>query len=225
VDPSHAPAESPDGAGIPTPDEEARLVARLRAGDERAFMTLIDRYQPSLLRLALLYVGDRGAAEDVVQETWLGVLQGIDRFEARSSLKTWLFRILTNRAKRRGERDHRTIPFSAAAASDGDGEPSVDPDRFLPAGHQWAGHWSSLPQDWDALPEDRVLSAETRAIVDRAIASLPPTQREVITLRDVEGWTSEDVRNVLDLSETNQRVLLHRARSKVRRALDEQLAR
>jgi RNA polymerase sigma-70 factor (ECF subfamily) len=211
--------------GTPASDGEGRLIAALRAGEERAFMTLIDRYQSTLLRLALLYVGDRGAAEDVVQETWLGVFRGIDRFEGRSSLKTWLFRILTNRAKRRGERDHRTIPFSAATTVDDDGEPSVDPDRFLPAGHQWAGHWSSFPQDWADLPEDRILSAETRAVVDRAIAALPPTQREVITLRDVEGWTSEDVRNALDLSETNQRVLLHRARSKVRRALEEQLGR
>jgi RNA polymerase sigma-70 factor (ECF subfamily) len=218
-------AEVPSATAFTASDEEIGLVAALRAGDERAFMTLIDRYQSSLIRLALLYVGDRGAAEDVVQETWLGVLQGIDRFEARSSLKTWLFRILTNRAKRRGERDHRTIPFAAAAPSGDDGEPSVDPDRFFPTGHQWAGHWSSLPQNWDDLPEDRLLSAETRAVVDRAIASLSPTQREVITLRDVEGWASEDVRNALDLSETNQRVLLHRARTKVRRALEEHLGR
>lgn len=225
MEPSPSPAQLPDGAETPAVEEETRLIAALRAGDEGAFVTLIDRYQSSLTRLALLYVGDRGAAEDVVQETWLGVLQGIDRFEGRSSLKTWLFRILTNRAKRRGERDHRTIPFSAAAPADDDGEPSVAPDRFLPAGHQWAGHWSSFPEDWDDLPEDRFLSAETREVVDRAIASLPPAQREVITLRDVEGWTSEDVRNALGLSETNQRVLLHRARSKVRRALDEHLGR
>jgi RNA polymerase sigma-70 factor, ECF subfamily len=214
-----------DPTGTTPLDEEARLVAALRAGDERAFATLIERYQPSLLRLAMLYVGDRGAAEDVVQETWLGVLQGIDRFEGRSSLKTWLFRILTNRAKRRGERDHRAIPFSAAWTPGEDDEPAVDPDRFRPPGDEWAGHWTSFPKNWDDLPEERFLSAETRAVVDAAIAALPPTQREVITLRDIEGWTSEEVRNALDLSETNQRVLLHRARSKVRRALEEQLGR
>jgi RNA polymerase sigma-70 factor, ECF subfamily len=225
VDTSHPEPEISDGIGIAPSDEEIRLIAALRAGDERAFMTLVDRYQSSLIRLALLYVGDRGAAEDVVQETWLGVLQGIDRFEARSSLKTWLFRILTNRAKRRGERDHRSIPFSAAWSLGDDEEASVDPDRFFPAGHEWAGHWSSLPRNWDDLPEERFLSAETRAIVDLAIATLPPTQREVITLRDIDGWTSEEVRNALDLSETNQRVLLHRARTKVRRALEEQLGR
>lgn len=219
------PAEVPAGADGTSLDDEMRLVAALRAGDERAFMTLIERYQATLIRLALMYVGDRGAAEDVVQETWLGVLQGIDRFEGRSSLKTWLFRILTNRAKRRGERDHRAIPFSAAGAPGDDDEASVDPDRFLPPDHRLAGHWTSRPMDWDDLPEERFLSAETRAVVDRAVASLPPNQREVITLRDVEGWTSEEVRNALDLSETNQRVLLHRARSKVRRALEEHLGR
>jgi RNA polymerase sigma-70 factor (ECF subfamily) len=223
------PDAPPDDGVVVASKEELRLIAGLRAGDERAFRTLIERYQASLLRLALLYVGDRGAAEDVVQETWLGVLRGIDRFEGRSSLKTWLFRILTNRAKRRGERDHRTIPFSAAGspgeADDAQRAPAVDPDRFFPADHRSAGHWSSLPQNWDDLPEERFLSAETRAVVDRAIAALPPTQREVITLRDIEGWSSEEVRNALDLSETNQRVLLHRARTKVRRALEEHLGR
>ena len=171
-------------------------------------MILVDRYQSTLIRLALLYVGDRAAAEDVVQETWLGVFQGIDRFEARSSLKTWLFRILTNRAKRRGERDHRSIPFSAAAPG-ADDDTGVDPDRFFPPGHDSAGHWSSLPTNWDDLPEERFLAAETRAAVDRAIAALPPTQREVITLRDVEGgrqrtsvtlWTS--VRQIKESSST-----------------------
>lgn len=219
------PADSPAGAEGALFDDEMRLVAALRAGDERAFMILVDRYQTTLIRLALMYVGDRGAAEDVVQETWLGVLQGIDRFEGRSSLKTWLFRILTNRAKRRGERDHRAIPFSAVGTPGGDDEVSVDPDRFQPLGHRWEGHWTSFPMDWDDLPEDCFLSAETRAVVDRTVASLPPNQREVITLRDLEGWTSEEVRNALDLSETNQRVLLHRARSKVRRALEEHLGR
>ncbi|MEA2595899.1 MAG: hypothetical protein QOF01_2368 [Thermomicrobiales bacterium] len=225
MDTSRPRTEVPDGAGESSYEDDLNLIAALRVGDERAFMTLVERYQSSLIRLALLYVGDRGAAEDVAQETWLGVLQGIDRFEGRSSLKTWLFRILTNRAKRRGERDHRAVPFSAAWSPGDDDGASGDPDRFFPPGHDFAGHWSSLPQNWDDLPEERFLSAETRAIIDRAIATLPPTQRDVITLRDVEGWTSEDVRNALDLSETNQRVLLHRARTKVRRALEEHLGR
>jgi RNA polymerase sigma-70 factor (ECF subfamily) len=202
-------------------DDEGRLIERLRAGDEAAFMELMERYQEALVRLAMLYVGDRGAAEDTVQETWLGVFRGIERFEGRSSLKTWLFRILTNRAKRRGERDRRMMPFSVAWPDD----EAVDPDRFIPQGEQWAGHWSSLPEDWSALPEERFASMETRALIDQVIAGLPANQRQVVMLRDIEGWDSQEVCNALGLSETNQRVLLHRARSKVRRVLEENLAR
>lgn len=202
------------------PDEQ-ELIARLRAGDEAAFVELIDRHGASLLRLARLYVHDREAAQDAVQETWLGVVRGIDRFEGRSSLKTWLFTILSNRAKRRGERDSRTLPFSAVDAT-GDSD-DVEPNRFFPAGHPNAGAWTSLPRDWSALPEERFAATETRATIERAIAALPPLQRQVITLRDVEGWSSDEVRNALALSETNGRVLLHRARSAVRRALQEQL--
>jgi RNA polymerase sigma-70 factor, ECF subfamily len=204
--------------------DDARLVEALRNRDESAFLALIERYQGSLLRLAMLYVPNREAAADVVQETWLGVLQGIDRFEARSSLKTWLFRILTNRAKSRGEREARTIPFSTAWQSEAeDAEPAVDPGRFLPPGHQFAGHWAANPSRWDEMPEERFVFVETRDRIERAITTLPPTQREVITLRDVEGWSSDEVCNALSISETNQRVLLHRARSKVRLALEEYL--
>ena len=200
--------------------DEQRLIARLRARDEDAFMELIDRYNASLLRVALLFVSTRAVAEDVVQETWLGVLAGIDRFEGRSSLKTWIFRILTNRAKTRAVREARSIPFSSLAAAEvGDSEPSVDPDRFLPA-----GQWASAPQAWGELPEERLLGAETRQVISDAIDGLPPVQRTVISLRDVEGWSSEEVRDTLELSEGNQRVLLHRARSKVRAALDKYLA-
>jgi RNA polymerase sigma-70 factor (ECF subfamily) len=214
-----------DWAAQNTANDDAHLVAALRAGDEAAFVALIDRYQASLVRLAMLYVSNRAAAEDVVQETWLGVLQGIDRFEARSSLKTWLFRILVNRAKRRGAREHRSIPFSLAWNPELDlGEAAVDADRFHPPGHQIAGHWTSRPSSWDDLPEERLVSRETRARIDQVIAGLPPHQREVITLRDVEGWGSADVCNALRISETNQRVLLHRARSKVRRAMEQYLA-
>lgn len=203
--------------------DEAELIKRLRAGDEAAFMQLMDEYGGSLLRLALLYVHDPAAAEDVVQETWLGVFQGIDRFEGRSSLKTWLFTILTNRAKRRGARDGRTIAFSAFAPGNAE-ESEPDLDRFFPLGHEDAGYWISLPKDWTVLPEERFDSAETRAAIERAIAALPPAQRQVITLRDIDGWSSEEVRNALALSETNQRVLLHRARTKVRLALEEEFA-
>lgn len=206
-------------------EDDAYLVAALRAGEEIAFMTLIERYQASLVRLAMLYVPNRAAAEDVVQETWLGVLQGIDRFEARSSLKTWLFRILVNRAKRRGAREHRSIPFSVAWHPELDrDEPAVEPERFHPLGHQWPGHWTSRPLSWEDLPEEQLVSREARARIDAAIAELSPSQREVITLRDVEGWGSTEVCNALGISETNQRVLLHRARSKVRRAMEQYLA-
>jgi RNA polymerase sigma-70 factor (ECF subfamily) len=203
-------------------EDEQRLVDSLRAGDEAAFETLIDRYHTPLLRLAMLYVPSRAVAEEVVQETWLGVLQGLARFEGRSSLKTWMFRILTNRARTRGQREGRSIPFSAVWPPDA-AEPSVEMDRFFPPEHASAGHWMSRPQNWEALPEERLISEETSAQIQQAIDALPSNQREVITLRDVEGWSSEEVCNVLEISETNQRVLLHRARSKVRRALEQYL--
>lgn len=194
----------------------------LRAGDEAAFGRLVDTYHGQLLRLARTFVADRAVAEEVVQETWLGVIRGIDRFEGRSSLRTWLFRILTNTAKKRGVRERRSVPFSALAGpGDGGDEPAVDPDRFLPAGHRWAGHWASPPTSWGAAPEERVLAAESRRVIEEAVARLPDGQRQVITLRDIDGWSSEEVCNVLDLSEVNQRVLLHRARAKVRTALEE----
>ena len=210
----------------PLDAEEQRLIARLRAHDEDAFMELVERYSASLLRVALLFVATRAVAEEVVQETWLGVLAGIDRFEGRSSLKTWIFRILTNRAKTRAVREARSIPFSSLAAAElGQDEPSVDPDRFLPASDpRWPGHWASSPRSWGELPEQRLLGAEARRVISDALDMLPPVQRAVISLRDVEGWSSEEVREELDLSEGNQRVLLHRARSKVRAALDEYLA-
>jgi RNA polymerase sigma-70 factor (ECF subfamily) len=199
-------------------------VEALRRGDEGAFKTLVERYSPSLLRIAMLYTPSRAVAEDVVQETWLGVLQGLDRFEGRSSLKTWIFRILTNRAKTRGTRERRSIPFSAFADPSADGpEPAVDPSRFQGGEDAWPQGWASPPTSWDEVPEERLLSSETLTKVAEAIASLSGTQREVITLRDVEGWTSAEVCNHLGLSETNQRVLLHRARAKVRAALEEYL--
>ena len=198
------------------PAGQEQVVAALRAGDEATFTMLVDELGPSMLRVALMYVPTRAIAEDVVQEAWLGVLAGIGRFEGRSSLKTWIFRILTNRAKTRGERESRSIPFSSLAPADGDGdEPAVDPDRFVAD-----GHWSSAPEPFSSLPESRLVGKETLEVIQSAVDRLPAMQRAVITLRDVEGWSSEDVRNVLDLSESNQRVLLHRARSKVRQALE-----
>jgi RNA polymerase sigma-70 factor (ECF subfamily) len=206
----------------PVPAEDLALIQRLRAGDEDAFMTLVDALQPSMLRVARMYVSTQAVAEEVVQDAWLGVLKGIDRFEGRSSLRTWIFRILTNIAKTRGQREGRSVPFTALAGDELDA-PAWDPASFLGPEEAWAGHWSSLPHDWHGLPQERLAAAETRAVAAAAIAALPPMQAEVIRLRDVAGWSSEEVRNALDLTETNQRVLLHRARGKVRRALDDYL--
>ena len=197
---------------------EEKLLEALRAGDEAAFRELVHEYQPSLVRVARIYVPTQAAAEEVAQETWLGVLKGLDRFEGRSSLRTWIFRILTNIAKTRAVRDGRTLPFSALQDPGRVPEAAVDADRFLDPEHpRWPGHWAVKPEHW---PEDALLAAEVRELLAEAIEALPATQRAVISLRDVEGWSSEEVRNALDLSETNQRVLLHRARSKVRAALE-----
>jgi RNA polymerase sigma-70 factor, ECF subfamily len=206
-------------------DDEAELVAALRRGDEAAFMELVERYHQSLVRLAMAYVGSRASAEDVAQETWLGVLQSIPRFEGRSSLKTWIFRILTNRAKTRALREGRSLPFSAVQGDDeaADG-PTVDADRFFPAGHAEAGWWVSYPSNWESIPEQRLLAEETRAQVAEAIDALPPNQRTVITLRDVEGLSAEEVAQMLAVSPGNQRVLLHRARASVRRRLEAYLS-
>jgi RNA polymerase sigma-70 factor (ECF subfamily) len=203
--------------------DELRLVTGLRSREEAAFVELVERYRPSLLRLALTFVRTPAVAEEVVQETWLGVLNGIDRFEGRSSLGTWIFRILTNRAKTRGEREARSVPFSALAAAEELEGPSVDPARFRGRDELFYGHWSSPPRPWTDVPQERLLARETRERIAAAIKDLPPAQREVITLRDVEGWSSEEVCNALGLSETNQRVILHRARAKVRQSLAEYL--
>jgi RNA polymerase sigma-70 factor, ECF subfamily len=201
--------------------EDHELVQRLRNGDESAFVELIDRYGAMMLRVAEMYVRDRATAEEVVQETWLAVLNGIDRFEERSSLKTWLFRILTNRAKTRGQRDGRMVPFSSlAGAGEEAGEPSVDPDRFLGPDSPHPGAWAAPPRAW---PHDTLLERETLDVIQMAIDMLPEAQREVILLRDVDGWTPMEVSDALEISDGNQRVLLHRARSKVRAALEEYL--
>jgi RNA polymerase sigma-70 factor, ECF subfamily len=201
-------------------DQDADLLERIRAGDEAAFMTLVDRYGPLMLRIALSHVRTRAVAEEVVQEAWLGVLQGLDRFEGRSSLKTWILRIVANRARTRGEREARSVPLSSLVSDDED-EPSVDPDRFLPADDpRYPGGWAIPPHSWARLPEERLIASETLQHVRAAIAKLPPRQQEVIVLRDVEGWDAEEVSQALDLTPGNQRVLLHRARSKVRAELE-----
>jgi RNA polymerase sigma-70 factor (ECF subfamily) len=180
-----------------------------------------------MLRLARTFVSDRETAEDVVQETWLAVLKGLERFEGRSSLKTWIFQILINRGRTRGRREARSIPFSALATFETEGaEPAVDPSRFLAASHPTEPrHWALPPRPWPQTPEEELLSGEVRERLATALAGLPQAQRIVLTLRDLEGWTAREVCNVLDVSETNQRVLLHRGRSRVRRALAAHLAR
>ena len=200
---------------------DAQLVTALRAGDEEAYRMLVREWHAPLLRVAQIFVPSRAIAEEVIQDTWLRVLGALDRFEGRSSLKTWVFRILVNTAKTRAQREGRTLPFSALEEPGGVPEAAVDASRFLPADHERRpGHWQTAPRD---LPEERLLAGETREVVRRAIDALPPSQRAVISLRDVEGWSGEEVRNALDLSEVNQRVLLHRARAKVRAALEDYL--
>ncbi|TMB29274.1 MAG: sigma-70 family RNA polymerase sigma factor [Deltaproteobacteria bacterium] len=198
--------------------EDARILDALRAGDEKAFLALVQSLNGPMLRVASLYVSSRGVAEEVVQEAWVGVLSGLPRFEGRSSLRRWIFGILANCAKSRGAREARSTPFSDMGPRDDEDEPAVDPSRFLPPDHpRWPGHWSAPPTAW---ADEQVLNKESLAVVEVAIAQLPMNQREVITLRDVLGWNSAEVCESLGLSEGNQRVLLHRARSKVRGVLE-----
>ncbi len=200
--------------------DDEPLVAALSRGDAEAFATLVDRHSPAMIRVAMAYVPTRAAAEEAVQETWIAVMRGIDGFEGRASLKTWIFRILTNVAMRSGARERRSLPFSALARAEDTGEPSVDPDRFLPADHElFPGHWALMPARWPT-PEEGLLAGETREVIAAAIAKLPVAQRTVIALRDVEGWSSEEVCDALEISAGNQRVLLHRARSRVRNAIE-----
>jgi RNA polymerase sigma-70 factor, ECF subfamily len=202
-------------------DDDQALVAALCRRDADVFAWLVDRHSPAMIRVALAYVPSRAAAEEVVQETWIGVMRGIDGFEGRSSLKTWIFRILTNVAMRAGARERRSMPFSALAEAENTGEPSVDPDRFLPADHAlFPGHWAIMPARWPT-PEEGLLAGETREVIAAAIAELPEAQRTVIALRDVEGWSSEEVCEALEISAGNQRILLHRARSRVRNAIED----
>ena len=201
--------------------QDLALVERLRAGDEDAFMMLVEQHQAMMLRIARMYVSSQAVAEEVVGDAWIAILRGLGAFEGRSSLRTWMYRILANIAKTRGAREGRSRPFSALIKED---EGTAVPDAwFRSPDDPGAGSWSTFPNDWRGLPEDRLLAGETLRVVGAAIDALPPLQAEVIRLRDVLGWTSEEVRNALDLSETNQRVLLHRARTRVRRAVDEYL--
>jgi RNA polymerase sigma-70 factor, ECF subfamily len=195
--------------------DDAALVVALRAGDERAFAWLLDRHDRPLRRFARTFVATASAADEVVQETWLAVIEGIDRFEQRSSVKTWIYRILMNKARTRGVRDRRSVPFSS----------TFPPDRFLPPDHpEWPGHWATPPPAWEDVPQQQLEARETLAQIRDAIDGLPSPHRQVITLRDVHGWSSAEVCELLDLTAANQRVVLHRARAKVRAALEAYLA-
>lgn len=193
-----------------TTEADHETVAALRAGDERTFAALVDRYSPVMRSVARSYVSTHEVAEDVVQETWLAVLKGIDGFEARSSLRTWLFRILVNIAKTRGIRERRAVSFEVS---------TVDPSRFRPAGDDWPRHWLTPPEQWHESPERSVLSGEAVALVRRELDELPDAQRRVVALRDVEGYGADEVCELLHLTPANQRVLLHRGRARIRTAL------
>ena len=199
--------------------EDGALIERLLAGDEAAFAGLVDQYHGRLLRLARSFVKDHATAEEVVQETWIGVLKGLRSFKGRSALKTWIFRILVNRAKTRGVREARSVPFSALGDGDGPDEPAVDPARF-----RSDGMWANPPRRWeDDTPEAVFLRGEARRRLEQAIQELPPRQRTVLVLRDIEGVSAEEVCNILEITDTNQRVMLHRARSALHRALERYL--
>ena len=205
-----------------SPSDERALVASLRAGDEAAFTSVVERYHAPMVNLARGYVGNRATAEEVVQEAWAAALRGIDRFEERSALSTWLFRIVINQAKTRAVRERRSVPVSSLA--DGDDGPAVDPDRFHPPGHPAAGGWSVPPHSWAEEPEAKLVSRETRQMLLEAIDALPGLQREVVWMRDVQGLPADEVCMLLEITDANQRVLLHRGRSKVRQALESYFA-
>jgi RNA polymerase sigma-70 factor (ECF subfamily) len=211
------PTSAPTSVDTPPVDRDAPLLAALRAGDEQAFATLVTRYHASLKRVARAYVSTDAVAEEVVQDTWLAVIAGIDRFQERASIKTWLFHILANKAKTRGKRERRIVPFASIARA-GD-EPAVSPDRFQREGDAWPGHWAVPPRPWED-PERRLQSLEARDRLRAAIGALPDTQQAVLTLRDVEGLGADEVCELLDLSPGNQRVILHRARACVRIELE-----
>lgn len=202
--------------GSPTGDDPAWL-DRLLAGDEATFTDLLRRYHGAMVRVALLYVGNPATAEEVAQESWLAVLRGLPQFERRAKFKTWLFRIVANRARTRAVRDQRYVPFATRLDEDG-GESTVDPSRF-----DASGHWIASPIAWQDA-EARLAERELVEVLMQGLATLPEVQRAVVTLRDVEGLDAEEVCQMLEITEGNQRVLLHRGRTKLRRILDAHLA-
>jgi RNA polymerase sigma-70 factor, ECF subfamily len=205
--------------------DDERLLNSLRERDETAFTQLVEQYHAALVRLASSYVNDPAIGEELAQETWLAVLRGLPNFEGRSSLKTWIFTILTNKAKTRSQREKRIVSVTDLEESL-QSQPTVDPKRFnATTAEKWPDHWAteSRPVSWRGISEDLLISQETTNLITRAITELPENQRAVITLRDIHGLSSDEVCNILELSETNHRVLLHRARARVRQALEDYL--
>jgi RNA polymerase sigma-70 factor (ECF subfamily) len=198
---------------------DEQTVAALRAGDERAFRELFARTYPMMKRVARAYVASDAVAEEIVQDTWLAIVTGIDRFEGRSALGTWIFSILSNQAKTHSARERRALPLSCVAPTDAQ-EPVVNPDRFQTDDEAWPGHWATPPRPWQK-PERRLLSLEARERLKDALAELPDRQRLVVGLRDIDGHSAEEVCDLLGLSQENQRVLLHRGRSRLRAVLEE----
>jgi len=206
--------------GVAVTNEERTLVARLRRGDEGAFDELVNKHHGALIRMAMGHVADREVAEDVVQDTWMAVIEGLDRFEGRSSLRTWIFGIMMHKAKDRGVREKRHTTFSAFESFDEDNEEAVDPSRFHQSG-EWAGHWAFPPQPWDEqTPEKLLASKQAVMAMNKAIEALPQPLKDVLILRDVEGIEAKEVCEILKITETNLYVRLHRARERVRQAVE-----
>jgi RNA polymerase sigma-70 factor (ECF subfamily) len=207
ADPLHPPVAHGDDA----------LVRALRDGDEPAFARLVDAWSPAMLRMALVHVPSRAVAEEVVQEAWLTLLRDLDRFERRSSLRTWVHGIVINLARSRGRAERRSTPLDIAAD---EARPLFEDGRFRPTADRWPRHWAIGPTPWPT-PEQNLLAGETRAVILAAVAALPPAQREVLVLRDIEGVPADQTCHALAITESNQRVLLHRARSRVRKAIED----
>jgi len=213
---------TPNQGQTPGSDDDVRLVDALRAGDEQTFAALVDGWSGSMLRVARAHVSTDSSAEEVVQDTWLAVLTGLHGFRAQSSLRTWVYRILVNQAKSRGVRERRVVPFASLSAdTEAAGHPAVDPARFQGPDERFPGGWRDFPPEW---PEQALLAHEVDDVVADALRTLPPRQRAVVTLRDLEGHTAVEVSDLMEISTGNQRVLLHRGRSVVRAHLEEYFA-